>query len=114
MLPCRRPLGCPAGQHRARLSGGDGQWSDPSSLLPVPPVCCQRRGEGPVQQGDGAVSSHMTDRMAHSASGSRYGFYYFAHIHQAEILLNVKQSEAKIHQLVVYSESSSLTDPFSQ
>ncbi len=52
----RRTLDCALGQHRSRSLQRDRGGPHPSTFLPVPPVCRQRRGEGPVQQGDSAVS----------------------------------------------------------
>lgn len=52
----RRTLDCALGQHRSRSRQRDRGGPHPGTFLPVPPVCCQRCGEGPVQQRDGTVS----------------------------------------------------------
>lgn len=72
---CRRPLGHPAGQHRAGVHGGDGQRSDPGALLSVQTVCRQRCGEGAVQQGDRPVSLRHADQsnvLQHHATSIEY------------------------------------------
>ena len=56
LLRLRRPVDGAAGQHRAGVHRGHRRWPHPGALLPVPPVCRQRRGKRPVQQRDRQVS----------------------------------------------------------
>lgn len=58
-LRVRRPVDGAAGQHRTGVDGGHRRWPHPGALLPVPPVCRQRRGKRPVQQRDGQVSAPL-------------------------------------------------------
>lgn len=51
----RCTLDSTAGQHCAWIHGGNCRWSHTRSFIPVSPVCCQWRGQGPVQQGNWSV-----------------------------------------------------------
>lgn len=53
----RCPLDSAVGQYWARVDWGYRWGPHPSTFIPVPPVCRQRRGPRPVQQRDWPVSA---------------------------------------------------------
>lgn len=71
LLRLRRPVDGAAGQHRTGVHGGHRRWPHPGALLPVPPVCRQRRGKRPVQQRDRQVSAplHLLNVSDAAAAG---------------------------------------------